>query len=127
MHVFLALPYYLMWHYSVVYSDMKNIWKNFFVFLFNFFSVSTLLRTLFSPWHRIAEGYDLSFDRLIGTLIVNLLMRAVGVFIRGVFILFWGVSTLFCFIFGLLFFIVWTLLPFILILSVLEGVNLLTS
>ncbi len=127
MHVFLALPYYLGWHYGVAYSDMVNIWKNFFVFLYNFFSIPTLFSTLLSPWHRMSDGYSKGFDGIVGTFIVNLIMRIVGIVMRVLFIFMWVALTLFCLIFGLTVFLFWSALPFLLILAVLQGINLLTS
>ncbi len=126
MHVFLALPYYLSWHYSTAYSDMVNIWKNFFVFLFNFFSITTLFSTLLSPWHKMNEGYSSGFNGIVGTLIVNIIMRIVGIFVRLLFIALWVLFTVLCLIFGLTTFLFWSVLPFLIILALLQGVYLLT-
>jgi hypothetical protein len=126
MHVFLALPYYLSWHYSTALSDMKNIWKNFIVFFYNFFSIQLLFKTLFSPWHRINESYN-RIEDFFGNLLINTIMRLVGVFVRLVFIVL-GLSTiLVCLIAGVIVYILWCILPFVLIYTILQGFNLLTT
>lgn len=126
MHVFLALPYYLAWHYSEALNDMRKIWKNFFVFLFNFFSIFLLIRTLFSPWHRMQESYG-RIEDFFGNLIVNTLMRLVGAVIRLIFIIMGVVSVLLCAVLGLAVLAFWLVLPFLLIYTFLQGINLLTK
>lgn len=126
MHIFLALPYYLSWHYTTALYDMIGIWRNFFYFIYNFFSISLLLRTLFSPWHRIKESYA-KIEDFFGNLVVNTLMRLVGAVIRMVFIVMGTVSLLLCLIFGVAAFIFWLVLPFLLVYTFFQGINLLTK
>lgn len=126
MHVFLALPYYLAWHYTTALTDMKNIWKNFFTFIFNFFSITLLIKTLFSPWHRMAESYG-KIEDFFGNLMVNTIMRMVGAIVRLMFIVVGIFSLLLCTILGLVIFAFWLILPFLLIYTLLEGVYLLTK
>ncbi len=126
MHVFLALPYYLSWHYTTAFSDMMNIWKNFFEFIYNFFSIPLLLKTLFSPWRRIREDYS-RIEDFFGNLVVNTLMRLVGAIIRLIFVVMGIVSMILCAVFGVLIFVFWLALPFILIYTLLEGTFLLTK
>lgn len=126
MHVFLALPYYISWHYSTAISDMKNIWKNFIIFLYSFFSLSLLIKTLFSPWHRMTENYD-RIEDFFGNLVVNTMMRLVGVVVRLIFILLGIISIGLCIVFGIIAFALWLALPFLLIYTILQGFNLITS
>ena len=127
MHVFFALPYYLAWHYGIAYFDMKNIWKNFIVFIYDFFSLKTLLFSLFSPWHRMSEGYSKGFEGLMGTFIVNTLMRFVGAFVRLFFIISGLLAIFIIILVGIVTFILWTVLPFLLIYTLLQGIYLITS
>ncbi|MFZ2523178.1 MAG: hypothetical protein WAW92_02215 [Minisyncoccia bacterium] len=126
MHVFLALPYYLAWHYTTAFSDMMNIWKNFFSFLYEFFSIPLLIRTLFSPWRRMKEDYG-RIEDFFGNLVVNTMMRLVGAVIRIIFILMGLTSLLFCALVGVALFVFWVALPFLLIYSLLEGIYLFTK
>src|SRR3989344_3793413 len=90
MSVISLLKSYIGWHYSLALEAWWLIYTNCLWFLFNFFSVSILIRTLFSPWRRLTESYPTSFapGAAAEILIINLLMRAVGLVIRTVFIFF---------------------------------------
>lgn len=83
------LPYYLAWHYSRALHEMYGVFGNFIWFFYNFFSIPTLLATLFAPFKRMDEGYKkgLNLEAFFETLIVNTLMRLVGMFLRLVLIL----------------------------------------
>lgn len=78
------LPYYLLWHYSRALSEMYHVWGNILWFFYNFFSIPLLLSTLFAPFKRLDEGYKkgLHVEAFFETLIVNMLMRLVGAFMR---------------------------------------------
>ena len=129
MNLILVLPNYLLWHYGRAFFDIKNIWKNFIVFLYNFFSIPTLILTLFSPWQRIQEGYSRSFslEGTIGTMLVNIIMRLVGAFVRLLFIIIGIISIILCICLGFVIFCAWIFLPFILAYTISQGVVLLTS
>ena len=114
MSFFFILPNYLVWHYSYAFNDIKNIWKNFVVFVYHFFSVPTLLSTLFSPWMRINDRYS-SKESLVNTLIFNLLLRFFGVFVRSIFIVLGIVALLLTIVIGALSFMVWAVLPIVLL------------
>ncbi len=76
---------YLIWHYSTALGDIWGIWGNFLYFISHFFSFSDLLRTLFAPWRRLQESYSgqgFSLERVLTALVVNTMMRLVGMIIR---------------------------------------------
>ena len=130
MNFFLILPYYLLWHYSQAFLDLKNIWKNFLVFLYNFFSIPTLIFSLFSPWQRMQESYsknDLSFEGTFGNMIVNTIMRLVGAIARLLFIVIGIVSIILCLVLGVVIFCAWILLPFIIFYSISQGLIIVMS
>lgn len=106
---------YLVWHYSAALAAWWRIYGNILWFLSHFFSVALLFRTLFSPWRRMAESYP---GRLVPTVIaetlmVNLLMRLVGLVIRVIFLLFALVIWLGAFLLSWIVLIVWLLTPFL--------------
>lgn len=77
-----------------------------------FFSVGTLLKTLFAPFRQISAGHVQGpmnvqmrafFDRLFS--------RFIGAFMRGLMIIVGFFSALFAGIFGLLLLLVWPLVP----------------
>ena len=122
MNFFLIVPQYISWHYSQAFRDIKSIWKNILLFLYHFFSIPVLLKTLFSPWQRVHDSYGGGGGSFLETIIFNTIMRAVGFFVRLSFILIGCTSIVFVAVFGLAFYIAWLFLPLILIaLLVLTG------
>ncbi len=127
MGLFIVFGDYIHWHYSRAFSDIFHIWRNVTYFVFNFFSIPLLLRTLFSPWKRIEatrETQGLDIGDFISTKIVNTIMRLIGALMRGSLIVvglfFVGLSV----VFGLLFFVLWTLLPFVVVVFTGAGLKL---
>lgn len=118
---------YFSWHYTQALKDFLVHSKNYLWLVFHFFSISVLLKTLFSPWQKLDERYKGGFNigSLFETFIVNVLMRFVGFFIRF-FIICFGllamVLTLACIILA---FVLWIFLPFIITLLFISGIRLL--
>lgn len=104
---------YAAWHYSRALTDYMRVWSNVMWFLFNFFSVPLLLKTLFAPFHRLDEHYRKGFypSDWANTFILNMLMRVVGAFVRLMIILM-GLTTLaLACVAGVVVFAVWLLAP----------------
>lgn len=117
---------YLKWHYGRALITTFSFWKNILVFLFNFFSIRSLLGNFFTPWKRLADNYPESFNIKIYlfTFISNTLMRIVGVLLRSVVII---VGLLFCIAYIVLLpisLIVWLLLPLFILFLVIYGIVL---
>jgi len=95
MKLFGLVPSYLSWHYGTGILDLLNVWRNFLWFFYHFFSIPLLLRTLFSPLMRLREGYPRGFDpqAFASTVLVNLVMRIVGAFLR-IFLIALGIVVL---------------------------------
>lgn len=92
--VLLQLPLsYLLWHYSAAWADLVRLYRNLAWFLWNFFSVELLFRTLFSPWHRIREHADKDTAGLLGSLIMGLILRCIG-FVMRIFTILSGLAAL---------------------------------
>jgi len=123
MSVISLLKSYIGWHYSLALAAWWRIYTNCLWFLFNFFSVSILIRTLFSPWRRLTESYPTSFapGAAAEILIINLLMRAVGLVIRTVFILFAGLTLTIAFFLGWLALVFWLVAPVVILGSFFTG------
>ena len=119
------LPSYIAWHYGEALRDGLRVWTNFLWFLSNFFSLSLLSRTLFAPWKRIQESRGkLSLENIAEMLVTNTIMRLVGALLRSVIIIIGGLAVLVTFWIGILFYIVWLLLPALLFVSLFYGVSL---
>lgn len=107
------LKSYFLWHYSFALTAWWRIYGNCLWFLYHFFSVSILIRTLFSPWRRLAENYSSGFvpQVIAETLVVNTLMRLVGFTIRVSFLLFAWCVIIGAFFLGWLTLVLWLVAP----------------
>jgi len=78
------VPNYILWHYTLGLAAATAFGFHLVRFLINFFSLGLLAKTLFAPWRRLGETYaqGLQPNAWFETLIVNTLMRLVGVIIR---------------------------------------------
>ncbi len=117
---------YLYWHFISIPREIILTWKNFFIFVFNFFSVSFLVKTFFSYWHKYQWEYGKNFDlkRYFNTFFSNLVSRLFGVIFRLIFIIFAFLIEIIIFFIGVVFLIFWLLLPLISILFIIYGLNL---
>lgn len=107
---------YLVWHYTLAIRDFAIIIGNLLWFLYHYFSIPILLKTLFSPWRRLAESYSHNILRpndFFSTLIVNSLMRVFGFLVRTVMILTGILMWLSSLVLGILAMAFWILLPII--------------
>ncbi|MBU6390285.1 hypothetical protein KGQ31_01920 [Patescibacteria group bacterium] len=106
--------YYLLWHYTKALADLARIVSNYLWFIGNYFSINVLLRTLFSPWRRLAvtsgRGGEESF---LGAFIINTIMRFVGFLVRAFTILFGALALAAVAVLGIGAFAAWLLLPVI--------------
>jgi hypothetical protein len=129
MSIITLIPHYAAWHYSAAFKNIHRIWRNYLWFFYHFFAIPHLFSTLFSPWRRLHEEYKGGFDPggLLSAIIINVLMRAVGAFIRILFIVVGlGIMGL-TFVLGIIFFIAWVVLPVILAGLLVAGLALLVS
>jgi hypothetical protein len=105
---------------------MLRIAGNYMWFFWHFFSIPLLLKTFFYPWKRLDEekkkgfGISKTFERFT----VNTLMRIVGMLIRTVTIALGLLTLVSAFIAGLVGFMLWTVLPFVVILFFVNGLLL---
>ena len=115
------------WHYFEMSNNLLDAWKNFLVFNLNYFSIPLLLNTFFSPGRRYKWNYPRGFDikQYFETFISNLVSRILGAICRVVLILIGIVSEIFVFLFGSVIFLIWLILPVLLLAGLWFGFNLL--
>lgn len=114
MNAFLLLPQYGHWHYSRGLKDYIDNWRGIQSFVFRFFSFSILLKTMFVPWRRLSDTDEKGgIEGFFSALIVNLLMRFVGLCVRSVVIIFGMITWVVVFFVGLFGLAVWILFPFV--------------
>jgi len=128
MRFLAVIVHYLIWHYGRAVVEFSHIYKNIIAFIFNFFSVPILLKSYFAPWRRMGEAYPkdvLNFGELASVLVVNLIMRLVGIVMRTVMIIVGLSVTLLVIVFYPIILSFWLGLPFIVLLLVILGLGLL--
>ena len=116
---------YFIWHYTQAIEDFIGISRNFIWFLYNFFSIPVLLKTFFSPWKRLNEAYRKVFniEEFLSSLVVNVLMRGVGIFIRAITLLLGLASLILAFVLCTVILLGWLVLPAIVILLFYQGIT----
>lgn len=117
MNFLLIAPHYISWHYTKAISDLINLFKDFTWFIWNMFSIKILLKTLFVPFQKLSVKSTKKFDiqEYFSALATNLLMRILGFVLRTFFIILGLLSLVFFTALSAVFFIVWLILPLILI------------
>lgn len=106
---------YLEWHFVAAAAGILKGWRNFLVFNFRFFSIPSLLKTLFAYWRKYRGSYGRGFDFKVylETFIFNIISRLIGAVMRITLVIFGFLSEIFILAAGLVIFLVWILLPFL--------------
>jgi hypothetical protein len=107
--------------------SILTTWKNLLLFNLNYFSIPLLLKTFFVPWRKYSWPYCRGFDLKIylETFISNAIMRILGAILRFFLIVLGIILEIFIILIGISAFIVWFLLPFILVYFFLLGLKVL--
>jgi hypothetical protein len=127
MNLALLPIYYFSWHYTVAFSDLWRFFSNIIWFLWNFFSISLLSKTLFSPWKRMVndeEGGN-KIWKVFANAVINFLMRFVGFFMRAFTIGLGLVCVISVSIFAIIFTLIWIILPFLTLALLFAGIQIL--
>ncbi len=121
------LGMFLSWYYKDAPMGIIGVWRNFILFIANYFSIFLLFKTLFSPWKRISESYGRGFDigRFFSALFLNLLSRSIGFIIRITVITIGIVAEFIILAVGIASLALWFFLPIILIWAIIQGIMLL--
>jgi len=118
---------WLQWQFFDVPMSILKVWRNFLKFNLNYFSVPTLLKTLFSHWRRYSYSYGKRFDpgRYFEALTFNMMSRGIGAVLRIFFIVIGLLIEIFIIFAGLILFLGWIILPFLLIIFFIYGFRIL--
>jgi hypothetical protein len=127
MRPLLFVPYYLRWHYFEAQRKIFRLSANYTWFVWNFFSIGLLSKTLFAPWQRLEEKQRTGFDieAYLSKLIINWIVRIFGAVIRTIFIVIGLFFLALGFVATALIYVFWLALPFLVIFFFLAGVLLL--
>ncbi|OJI07678.1 MAG: hypothetical protein COX02_00340 [Candidatus Vogelbacteria bacterium CG22_combo_CG10-13_8_21_14_all_37_9] len=128
MRVAIIIFNYFIWHYGQALKSLLVLYRNFFQFSFNFFSLSLMFRTWISPWRRLDLDYQgniFNAGQWFEAFVVNILMRLVGFLIRTIIIIV-GLGVLVLLSLSLpLVLLSWLVLPFGVVVAFLVGLGLL--
>lgn len=127
MTLFKLAQKYIVWHYSRALVDLWGILMNIEWFLFNFFSINVLFKTLFARWRRLGERRTRGFNiaDFFATLLINTMMRIVGFFMRSLMIIMGIIAMAGTFLIGVFSCVAWFALPVIIVSLAVVGVDLL--
>jgi hypothetical protein len=104
----------IVWMYREGIQEFVRAWINIHWFLYHFFSMPVLVKSLFAPFHRLrekrAQGFD--FEDIMSVLAVNILMRFVGALVRSIILLMGVVVEVIAFVVGAAFFLLFILALF---------------
>lgn len=125
MYALRLVPQYIWWHYTSAFVDIFRIVGNIFWFLLHFFSVPDTFKTFFKPWQRLQEKYHKGFslEAFASSLVVNLLMRLVGVIMRSILLSFALVSFIVTFIVVIVWLLLWVATPPALVVLLIVGIK----
>ena len=105
------------WHFYEMPKFLLEVWKNYILFALNYFSLPLLVKSLIAPFRKYKWNYPKGFDigGFFSTLISNVFSRLMGAIMRIVLIIFGIFFQIFVIFAGLIIFLLWILIPFIII------------
>lgn len=113
------------WQFFDMPKALLKGWHNYLKFYLNYFSIFLLLKTLFSPWRRYkwyaGRGFDIG--KWLEARFSNLISRSLGAIMRISLILVGILFEFFVFFAGLVAFLAWLILPFLLLWGLSLGVK----
>ena len=118
---------YAAWHYTQAPSLLFKLWMNLLWYLGHAFSISALSRSLFSPWKRIVAQHTKRWDLedYASAVLANFVSRIIGGLMRFFLILVGLTLQLVLLCLGGLLYISWFILPLLVVLLFMQGLNLL--
>lgn len=118
---------WLFWQFFEMPIKLLRIWKDFLAFFLDYFSVPLLIQTFFSHWRRYKWSYGRGFElgRYLEVFVSNLISRILGAVLRFFLILFGILAEIFVFFIGAFVFILWLILPAILLAGLILGARIL--
>jgi len=105
------------------------MYKNLLVFLFEYFTIKSLIKEFFLPWKRLSGSYKgvKNISSFFMVLIQNMIMRVVGIILRAL-VLFVGCIVILIFIpVYPIAIVLWTVFPLLIISLIIFGIALILS
>lgn len=120
------LPKFFAWYFLDMNLTLLKLWKAFLLFNLNYFSVPSLLKSLFSHWHRYYSPYSSVFNfwKNLESFVFNMMSRVIGAILRVFLIVIGLISEILILAIGVLILIGWLILPALLVVGILWGFKL---
>jgi len=105
---------WLGWHFVAMPVFLLELWRNYFLFTLDFFSIKLLLFTLLAPWRQEVMPKKRGFDigGFFSGIIYNTYSRLMGAVCRLALIVTGIIAQVAVVLLGVAVFVVWYLLPF---------------
>lgn len=119
---------WIKWQFWEVPCFILRAWGNFLRFGLEYFSIPLLLKTFFAHWRRYKWEYPRAFDAgsYLKVLFSNMISITIGVICRSVLIIIGVIWEIITFLLGILIFLSWLTLPFIIVWLTYHGLRLLS-
>jgi hypothetical protein len=120
---------YMLWHYGAGLIAFVRVYKNFWWFLVQFFSIPQLTASLVAPYKKMTEGRGslLDIEWWIGFIIINTISRLLGLIIRLIIITTGLICLMFFSLTALISYGVWLIAPLLLVYCFSYGLYLVLS
>lgn len=117
------------WYYSGAVKSLIKIWRNFIIFVREYYSIPLLLKTLIVPWRRdiTRRPRGLDIKKLFEALAFNLISRGIGFIIRSITVVIGLICLIGIIILGFVTLVIWLILPMVLLFFIVVGVLLLAG
>lgn len=113
------------WWYLIMPQKLFVYCKKLFVFLYDFFSISVCLKTLFAVWKRDMIDYQgLSLSDIFQAWTLNLASRFIGFMVKILTIIVYLIVSVLFLLLAILFFGFWLLYPFVIAYLVTSGIKI---
>jgi hypothetical protein len=100
------------WWYGEAFAKLFVFFERFIVYLADFFSVKTSLRTLFAPWKRdLISSENLSIQEKFQIMTLNATSRLIGAIVKLITIGIFLIVGLFAIVVELVLMVIWLLWP----------------
>jgi hypothetical protein len=108
-------------------KEILKAWRNFLIFNLNYFSIPVLLRTLFAYWRKYSWAYPRGFDlsKNLEVAASNFISRIIGALMRIILICIGIAVEIFIFFLGAAIFLIWLILPGLIIFLLYHGFRIL--
>jgi len=120
---------YFIWHYVHAWRSIAYVLQNLLWYTVHFFSIPQLTRSWLAPYKRITEQKKTGFslEDFAGRILINVLSRVIGCIARTVIISCGLCATAVVSFAGVVTYVIWALLPFLLIGTLITSASLIIT